>query len=174
MAVIFDLDQTLIDSSAAEALRKERKWNQVYDLIPILNPYEEIHEIIALLSRHNIPIAIVTSSPQPYCERVITQWGWNINAKVCWHCTKNHKPSPDPILLALKRLNLVTHENVVSIGDHSKDIHASKAAKVFSIGCTWGLLDSKELLESAPDLIVNAPAELRLFLINKFHLQLTN
>ena len=34
IGVIFDLDQTLIDSSIAETERKRRNWKGVYELIP--------------------------------------------------------------------------------------------------------------------------------------------
>lgn len=171
MAVIFDLDQTLIDSSSAEKKRSAREWYSVYEMIPNLTQYEGINDIIQLLNANGIPVAIVTSSPEPYCKRVIAQWNWTIDAIVCFHCTKNRKPHPDPILLAVKRLNLESADEVVSIGDHSKDIIASKAAGVFSIGCSWGIGDDSELKAAKPDLMLENIADLRTFLIDKYKLK---
>ena len=38
MGIIFDLDQTLINSLPALELKRQRRWADVYPLIPILRP----------------------------------------------------------------------------------------------------------------------------------------
>ena len=37
--LIFDLDMTLVDSSIAETARKNRRWGDVYNLIPQFTLY---------------------------------------------------------------------------------------------------------------------------------------
>ena len=49
MGVIFDLDQTLIDSSIAVEERRKRNWEKVYSLIPNFKVFEGVNDIIQLL-----------------------------------------------------------------------------------------------------------------------------
>ena len=70
--VIFDLDQTLVDSSIAEAERKCRNWRGVYELIPKFKIYDGIFETIEFIKNQNIQICILTSSPSVYCEKCST------------------------------------------------------------------------------------------------------
>ena len=68
MGVIFDLDQTIIDSSIAYEYRKNRNWTKVYTLIPKMKPYEKVVELIKILISQGTEVAVVTSSPRTYCE----------------------------------------------------------------------------------------------------------
>lgn len=159
MGVIFDLDQTLIDSELAIDLRSQRKWSDVYKLIPRLTPYDGINQLIEKLSENNIPVCIVTTSPSSYCLRIINYWGWKNIKTVCYHDTNYRKPHPEPILKGIERLG-VSRERIVSIGDDPKDIIASKRAGVKSIAALWGSKNKKEILESQPDYIVTTVGEL--------------
>jgi HAD superfamily hydrolase (TIGR01549 family) len=169
MALIIDLDQTLVDSSIAEPLRNQGRWNEVYQLIPIMKPYKNITETLSLLNSNDIKIAVVTSAPRTYCEKVISQWGWKIDTTVCYHDTQNKKPSPEPLLLAIKNLKVHKTE-VVSAGDRDIDIQASKAAGVFSLGCGWGCKEIEMLKASTPDKLITTVEEFQRFLIDRYFL----
>lgn len=167
MAVIFDLDQTLIDSAIAEQHRRPGQWHRAYQLIPQLRPYEGIAGLLEELQARHIPTCIVTSSPETYCSRVVNHWGWNFDAMVCYHHTTRRKPFPDPIFLALERLG-VEPEQAVSIGDDAKDVTASNRAGVFSIAVLWGCQQRQALLDAQPDLVCETISELRDFLMDRF------
>lgn len=169
MAILLDLDQTLIDSQIAESQRRARDWQSVYKLIPRLLPYPEIMELLSDLNIAGIPICIVTSSPKPYCDRVIAQWNWSINATVCYHDTQKRKPHPDPILLGLEKLS-VGVSDAIAIGDAAKDTQAARSAGVFSIGAGWGALERNQLLQSNPDLLCETVGDLRKTLFEKFEI----
>jgi len=79
---IFDLDQTLVDSNKASGLRKNRQWSKVYSMIPELMPFCGVNDFLSTLNRRGAEIAIVTSSPRPYCERIISYWGLDYK----YHC----------------------------------------------------------------------------------------
>jgi HAD superfamily hydrolase (TIGR01549 family) len=157
--VIFDLDLTLIDSREAEVLRSRRNWKAVYKMIPKLQPYHGIPELLQHIKSKNIKSSIVTSSPTPYCSRVIKHWNWEVDTVVCYHDTIKHKPHPAPMIEALKRLSL-PKENVWTVGDDPKDIASSRAAGMKSVAAIWGCQDIDALLSAKPDFACSNPNEL--------------
>lgn len=73
-------------------------------------------------------------------------------------CEK-HKPNPDPVLVALKKLRKANKQTVY-IGDSPFDIEAGNRAGVTTIAVTWGMADKAELLKHAPNVIINSWGEL--------------
>lgn len=167
MAIIFDLDQTMINSLDAEALRKSRNWTEVYKMIPSLIPFNGIDKVLDIISEKDIPYAIVTSSPRPYCMRIMSHWNWKTPSVVCYHDTSRRKPHPDPILLAIEKMN-VSSEYVISIGDDPRDIQASKAAGIKSAGALWGISNTTSLIESQPDIIFATVKDLENYIISTY------
>ncbi|MGG4443730.1 HAD family hydrolase [Brevibacillus fortis] len=170
MAIIFDLDQTLIDSRAAEPYRmgKNRDLNKVYGMIPTLTPYPGINELIEECNQNNIRISIVTAGTIHYCKRVVEHWQWKIDHLVCFHdYAPLKKPHPKPIQMGVARLNKDTTD-IIAIGDSSTDTEAARKAGVFSIGALWGTIDKQSLIASKPDLLCENVAELRNFIASKF------
>jgi len=74
--------------------------------------------------------------------------------------TELHKPNPEPLLLALRKLE-TTPAEAAYVGDSPFDVEAAKAAGLRSIAVTWGGIHSEErLLAVGPDAIVATPTEL--------------
>jgi phosphoglycolate phosphatase/pyrophosphatase PpaX len=158
MGLIFDLDQTIIDSSLAEPYRG-KNWPEAYSKIPNFTLFDGIREAFDLIRERGIPIIIVTSSPSNYCIKVLNHWQIPYDNVVCYHDTKFKKPHPEPIN---KALTLFTEKptKVISFGDRDIDIIASKEANVISVGCTWGISDPAPLINSSPNHIINHPSEI--------------
>jgi HAD superfamily hydrolase (TIGR01509 family) len=156
MAVIFDLDLTLIDSNIAEPFRKKRDWSNVYKLIPKFTIYDGILDLLVYLNQQRIPLCLVTSSPRPYCEKVMKHFGLRFNYMVSYHDTNNHKPHPEPIKLAIRHLN-IEQKNCYALGDHPNDLEAARAAGTISVGCLWGAHNPELIINSKPDLIFKTP-----------------
>ena len=164
--IIFDLDQTLIDSSIAEPLRRRRRWDEVYALIPSLKPFPGVDALISRLYDHGVLLAIVTSSPRTYCTKVIDQWKWPISNIIAYHDTEDHKPNPEPILKAIQIFGGNT-EDCFHVGDMAADTQAAKAAGVTSLGALWGSPNPVELKNSVPDFLFSTVAELSIFLLER-------
>jgi len=160
MGILIDLDLTLVDSRKAERLRSARQWNEVYKLIPQFVAYEGVEDLMTELAEKDIPVCIITSSPKPYCGRVLERFKWKNVKTVCYHDTRLHKPHPEPILRGLSVIGLRANE-AMSVGDDPKDVAASKAAGVYSVGALWGAPDRKALIGSRPDALCETVAELR-------------
>jgi pyrophosphatase PpaX len=74
--------------------------------------------------------------------------------------TEKHKPDPEPLLLAAKRMNADPAETAY-VGDSPFDIRAAKAAGMYAIAVTWGRIHDRERLErEEPDAIVDRAEEL--------------
>lgn len=154
MGLIFDLDQTLIDSSCAENLRKSRRWSDVYSAISDFYLYPNIIDSLSFFRKKGIKICIVTSSPRSYCEKVINFWRIPCDFMVCYHDTNKKKPYPDPIYKGLELLG-VNPDMVLSFGDKDIDIIASNDAGVKSVACLWGSLEIDSLKKANPNYVLN-------------------
>lgn len=165
--VIFDLDQTLVDSQLAEPMRRAREWQGVYRLIPKFSVYDGILDVLARLRAKAVPVAVVTSSPRTYCERVIRHWRFDIPILVGYHDTARRKPFPDPVIKALT-MGKCSREEAVHVGDLPRDTEAAKAAGVVAIGALWGALDRESLIGSEPDILCETVGDLWQFLAKRF------
>ena len=70
-----------------------------------------------------------------------------------------HKPSAEPLLLALERLGAAP-DRAVYVGDAPVDVAAGKAAGVATVAGRWGVFSPAALAAAAPDFTVATPAAL--------------
>jgi len=82
--VIFDVDWILVDSESAEEARQQRRWGDVYKMIPRLPPYPGVQELLKKLAARNVGVGIATGRPARYVELIVKRWGFPINARVCF------------------------------------------------------------------------------------------
>ncbi len=157
--VIFDLDQTLVDSSSLELDRKERNWSKVYSKLDQLKPYPNIHNVIETLCFRGYKIGVVSNSPKLYCTKLITAMGIKVDYVVGYHCTALKKPMPDPIFFCINQLGS-GFDNIFGIGDNKNDIISYKNANIKSIGCLWGNSDNSKLYSSNPDYLISDPLKI--------------
>ena len=74
--------------------------------------------------------------------------------------TERHKPDPDPVLEALRRLD-ADPADAAYVGDSPFDVEAAKAAGCFAVAVTWGGIHGEERLAAQdPDAIVHDTEEL--------------
>ena len=160
MLVIFDLDQTLIDSKIALPLRSQRNWRAVYRVIPQMNLYPMIMETIRYLQANNHELAIVTSAPGTYSNKIIKYFNLRITNVVCYHDTVRKKPDPAPINRAIANSSF-NAENTISLGDRDADVIASKRANTVSCACFWDCDDRDKLIRSNPDYSFNSSLDIK-------------
>jgi len=151
-AIIFDLDQTLVDSRHIEHLRRSRQWSIVYQKISTISAYDGINKVLSVTRENGIKLAIVSSSPSSYVQRVVRHFGWSFDFTVCYHDTTQHKPHPAPFIEAANCLRVVAGD-CWAVGDEPKDIIAAKAAGMYAVAALWGSLDKESLKRTKPDAI---------------------
>ena len=157
--IIFDLDQTLVDTSNLEILRKQRQWNLVYDRLNQIQIDTDIYKVFEILRSKEYKIGIVTNSPKKYCLKVLEYLKIDVDFVVGYHCTVLKKPNPDPVLFCIKQMGN-KFDNVFGVGDGVNDIISYKRSNIISIGCLWGRLNNDELIESNPNYIIRRPIDL--------------
>lgn len=158
-AVIFDLDQTLLDTDGLAHLRSAKKWSEIYKLIPSLSAFQGIDHIMEYLYDNDIAVIVITTSPSPYCSKIITHCGWRVNGQICYHDVSRIKPHPESFTKALNDYDLDVKQTI-SAGDKDIDIQASNSAGIPSIACTWASPNIKALLASNPTYVANNVTEL--------------
>ena len=156
---IFDLDQTIVDSSSIESDRKARNWNLVYSKLHQLKSYSNIDKVIETLRFNDYKIGIVSNSPKLYCTKLLDTMQIKVDYIVGYHCTILKKPMPDPILFCISQLGN-KFEKIFGVGDNENDIISYQNANINSIGCLWGNNDNRRLISSNPDFLISDPLKI--------------
>ena len=110
--------------------------------------------IISSLSKR-YKLGVVSGNYAPTVSRALQRCGFKryINAIVTIDDVPVSKPSPLPLLAALKRLR-VDPAHAVYIGDHPDDIKAARNAGMYSIGVLTSHRDYDSLSNEVPDFII--------------------
>jgi HAD superfamily hydrolase (TIGR01549 family) len=159
---IFDLDLTLLDTSAIETLRKAHLWNEVRSNLHLVRTYprrQDIapHELLSLLREQGHKVGIVTSSPQWYAEQLLGNLKIPYDTLVAYGDTERHKPDPAPLILARRRLGCAEADPCLYVGDEITDFEAAYNAGMVSVGVRWGIRDPCRISSSAPDIFIDQP-----------------
>lgn len=155
--IIFDLDETLVDTQAVLPFREGRNWGKAIRNLHQTTVYPGVKEMLKKLSKSNIKYGIVTSSPRKYAESVVSFHELRMPVLVAYQDTRKHKPNPDPILKGVEKLN-VDIEDVIFVGDNDLDIIAGNAAGVLTALSTWSIHDNT--CEVRADIILDNPLKL--------------
>tara|TARA_B100000902_G_scaffold367842_1_gene390781 strand:- start:418 stop:933 length:516 start_codon:yes stop_codon:yes gene_type:complete len=159
--VIFDLDQTLVDSSFAEDERKRRNWAGVYELIPNFTLYPGVLDVLAAIRERGVKVCIVTSSPSKYCGKVLTHFNISCEFQVCYHDTQRHKPDPEPFVKALSLMALDAEE-VFAFGDKPEDAVGASRSGIDNALCVWGTDEYRKdsALEKHSKYVLSDPSDI--------------
>jgi len=137
----------------------DRAWRKSYaDHKPRLMPGAR-RVLATLLRRH--PLGLVTSGDR---HRVLLQLrefrlAPLFAARVCGGDTRQRKPHPAPLLLALRKMRMEPR-NCVYVGDSPEDLQMARRAGVRAIGVLGPFPTEKRLRAARPDLLLGSIAEL--------------
>jgi pyrophosphatase PpaX len=153
--------RTLDAERADELVRVYREHNE--PLHEELQACAGVLDVVSELSRGGVRLGIVTAKRLPTVRLafdVIPELERYFDVVVGAEETERHKPHPDPILLALERLDAEPPDGAY-VGDSPFDIQAAKAAGVRAVAVTWGRIhDEERLAREEPDALVHTAEEL--------------
>ena len=123
-----------------------------------------MHELLVELQAEGVRLGLATAKRRSTVEiafRYLPQLEGLFDAIVCAEDTERHKPDPEPLLLALRRLEGEPGK-AAYIGDSPFDVEAAKVAGLRAIAVSWGgIHGEKRLIAAEPDALVSTTAELK-------------
>jgi 2-phosphoglycolate phosphatase len=111
-------------------------YSQLFDgFYPLFNRIEENH----------LSWGVVTNKPRRFSEQILhtLELDQRCSILICPEDVKETKPSPEPLLLASKQLEL-SPRKIIYVGDHIRDIQSAKAAQMYSIAALYGYIKADE------------------------------
>ncbi len=117
-------------------------------------------DVLATLKGEGRKLGIVTSKRRRTAQLALDRLAIEqyFDTIVTSDDTATHKPSPEPVLLALERLGAAPGE-AVYVGDSPYDVGSARAAGVFSIAVSWGGMhnveDADAVVATAEELLAN-------------------
>lgn len=146
---------------ADELTRVYREYNE-RDLDEKSFPFPGIPEAIASLKNAGFTVGVVTSKRAVLATKSLKTHGL-FDVFACVNGAEDstaHKPDPDPLLTAAKKLG-VSPDRCVYVGDSPYDLQAAHAANMPCVGVAWGKFFGREiLLEQMPSVLIASPEEL--------------
>ncbi len=99
----------------------------------IVQPCPGLYDVLELLNKNDVPLSLVSNGlGKGYGHDIITKFDLDdyFKTTVFREDIKNSKPNPEPILLALKRMDIEPKQDDIIwyIGDRHKDVIAALAA----------------------------------------------
>ncbi len=122
-----------------------------------------INEVLEKCRQKGVKLGVVTSKRRELAMRGMELFGLNkyMDVFVGYEDTTIHKPYGEPILKAIRDLELNDKSKVLYVGDSSHDILCAKDAGVRSAAVTgWSYISREELLAASPDFCLETPFEL--------------
>jgi beta-phosphoglucomutase-like phosphatase (HAD superfamily) len=159
--VIFDLDNTMVDTTSLEPFRKQRNFVGARANVSKTSVFLGVAELIRELDQRAILWAVLTRSPDSYAWAVLEHH--KLVAKrpkmIAYHdvsrAGKRQKPAPDGCLMLLQEHKL-DPQFAIGVGDDATDVPAYRGAGVRAIGAGW----SPTIARNAGwDQIADAPAD---------------
>lgn len=126
--------------------------------------FPQFNQVIDELVRQSIAWGIVTNKPGDLARQLLNELDLRPPVIIAGDDLLRRKPYPDQLIYAAGQLRLPP-QHVLYVGDHERDIQASKAAHMSSAAVRWGYLDGERPIEEwAADIILSTPPDLLAFI----------
>jgi phosphoglycolate phosphatase len=150
--------RTALGDSVTEDIVSEglERFKEAYGacLLDTTTAYPGVAETLATFE--GLPMGIVTNKPHGFSVTILEHLGLARFFKVVvgGDSTPERKPSPVPVLEALKACGVERPETALMIGDSANDILSGAAAGTRTCGVTYGFRDLDELNRAGANFIV--------------------
>lgn len=155
------LIRTEIEASIVEELIVAYRTFNTLNHDTLARPFDGTREVLSELRRRGYLIGIVSSKGRELGLRGLKLCALDdlIDSAVFLEDTTIHKPHPEPILTALRKLDTKA-ESAVYVGDSRHDIIAGRAAGVRTIGALWGPSPQMVLKRESPTFVADSITDL--------------
>ncbi|SEO58835.1 HAD-IA family hydrolase [Propionispora vibrioides] len=124
--------------------------------------YPGVSETLQLLKEKQVSIGLVTSKIKDLAAMGLALFSLEpfFDVLVCMEDTTKHKPDPEPVLEACRRLAVRDLSRVLMVGDSPFDIRCAKRAGVKTAVVTWSDFSPEELAAEEPDYTIASMQQL--------------
>lgn len=164
-AIIFDLDETLLDTSMLSADRKSGRWRQLAMRLDEAEPYVhgeasvQAAELPARARKLGFLVGVLTDSPRWYAESLLQAFGIHHDALITG--SDGYAPKPDPSSLRALAATLgVPIGECMVVGDDAADIGAARSSGAVCIGVAWSGRPPRSWRRRWPDVAIACPDRL--------------
>jgi HAD superfamily hydrolase (TIGR01549 family) len=161
-AIVFDLDETLLDTSMLRDDRAAGRRNRLTRRLDEAQPYYDdlsavqAAELPAHAKTLGLPVGILTQSPRWYAERLLEAFEIPYDALITGSEHFPHKPDPTSLRHIAEQLG-ATADQCMMVGDDAADIGAAQSAGALSVGVAWDRAAPVEWRRCWPDIAVARP-----------------
>ncbi|MFZ5817009.1 MAG: pyrophosphatase PpaX [Bacillota bacterium] len=151
---------------AEELVERYRAYNiSQHDLL--VRPFPGVPEALTALQAAGLRLGVVTSKRTELAQRGLRVCGLErfFATLVGMDATEKHKPDPEPVLEALRRMGEEPGPHVLMVGDSIYDIQCGRNAGCATAGVGW-TVGRSALEASGPDHWVEEPADLVRLVLN--------
>lgn len=122
--------------------------------------FDGLPAVLTQLEQRAMPWGIVTNKPGFLTRQLLAELRLTPAVVIAGDDLLRRKPFPDQLLYAAGQLRL-SPRVIAYVGDHERDIEASRAAHMPAIAARWGYLDGERPIEDwQADAIADTPAAL--------------
>ena len=146
--------------NAEELVAVYRKYNwEEHDRLVTIFPY--VQQVLKTIKDEGFKTALVTTKQRSSAIHGMELYEIDqyIDYVVGMEDTASHKPSPEPLLLAMENIGARADQTIM-VGDNPVDILGAKNAGVASCGVAWSMRGADYLLEFEPDYMIDDMREL--------------
>jgi len=132
---------------------KEKLSNEIQDI----KAFPEIFDVLIRLKKDGYSLGILSSNSEQTVNRFLEQNHVDVFDFVC--CEKDIF-GKSRVLKKLIVKYALHRDQVVYVGDETRDVEAARGAKIKVVAVTWGYNSSRALEQQYPDRIIDKPQEL--------------
>ncbi|KGN40106.1 HAD family hydrolase [Knoellia aerolata] len=145
--------------------RTYREWN-LANTSRLIRRYAGVPEMLAALTEAGAAVHVVTSKRRDTARTALAAVGIDhlVDVVGALEDTTRHKPEPDPLLQAARRLG-IDPATAVYVGDATVDVLAARAAGMAALAVTWGAGERDALAATGPEAVFDSVGELTAYLL---------
>ena len=138
-------------------------WSRYQMNIGSSSAFPGVKELLEELRKRGYKIGVATSLPENYARTGLQVAGIEemVDRLVAYHDTERHKPHPEPVIEAARRLDL-DPQATMYIGDLPLDIIAGKGARSYTGAAMWSVSQEEraKILGKCPNYIFKHPNDI--------------
>lgn len=164
-AIVFDLDETLLDTSALRTSRLRQSWQEVAERLGEVRPYDirgstiAVEELPGRLRADGYRVGVLTQSPRWYATELLDAFSISSDALITGSDPYPAKPDPSSLRAIADELGADPTE-VIFVGDAPVDFGAAASAHALSVGVCWSRRAPREWRREWPDTAITRPERL--------------